>query len=103
MSRLGTVDIGDRPVITASFTSVAGVATDPTTVTFKHKLPSGTETSYVYGIADEVTKTATGVFTFTVPTITASGIHYVRSVGTGALATASESEFVVRNTAFTAP
>jgi hypothetical protein len=103
MATLGTVDIGDRPVITATFTSVDNVATDPTTVTFKHKVPSGTETSYVYGIAAEVSRTATGVFTFTVPTITASGRHFVRSVGTGAIATAGESDFSVRITAFVTP
>lgn len=103
MATLGTVDIGDRPVITATFTSVDNVATDPTTVTFRHKVPSGIETSYVYGIAAEVSRTSTGVFTFTVPTITASGIHFVRSVGTGSIATAGESEFGVRITAFVTP
>jgi len=42
--------------------TVASVATDPTTVTFYIKSPTGVLETFVYGTDSEITKTATGVY-----------------------------------------
>ena len=94
-------DIGDQVRCTTSFTNLAGVATDPTTVKFKVKSPSA-ETEYVYGVDAEVVRTATGVFYVDV-TFTASGSWSVRWVASGNLVSAIEQKVKVRATAFAAP
>lgn len=38
---LGTCDIGDQPVVTATFKNTAGTATDPSTVVFLLRTPAG--------------------------------------------------------------
>lgn len=77
-------------------------ATDPTAVYFRTRNPAGTEASYQYGVASEVTKDSTGVYDFTYA-YEISGEWHVRAVGTGALAVTQETRFVVPSTAFDSP
>jgi hypothetical protein len=95
-------DIGDRVRCSAAFTNLAGVATDPTTVTFKVRTPAGVETEYVYGTDAEVVRTAAGAYYVDV-TLTASSDWSVRFVATGSLITATEQTVRVRRSGFTDP
>ena len=88
-------DIGDTRRLTATFTDIAGVATDPSTVTFKIKRPDGTATTYVYGTDAQPVKASTGVY-YVDYAITLAGRHAYRFEGTGAVATAESDEFYVR-------
>ena len=103
MPTIATFDIGDQPVYSVTFTSAAGAVTDPSTVVWLYRNAAGVETSYTYGVASEVTRVSTGVYEFTVPTITAAGQHAVRAKGTAGLITAVEQAFKVRPSAFTSP
>ena len=98
-----TFDIGDQPIYSVTFTNTAGVVADPSTVVWLYRTPAGVETSYTYGASVSVTRVSTGVYEFTVPTITAAGSHAVRAKGTAGLVTAVEQEFRVRPSNFTSP
>jgi len=86
-------DIGDTVRMSVAF-AVSGVATDPTTVTLSVKPPSGTVTSYTYA-AGTVTKSGTGAYYKDV-TVSETGTWYYNFVGTGTVATAVESTFIVK-------
>lgn len=94
------IHIGDQPVITATWKNTAGAVTDPSNATFRHVEPDDTRTDYVYGTDDEVTKSASGVYVFTVPVITQSGNHFVGPQSTAGLIAADEVFFVVERTKF---
>lgn len=91
---INVFDVGDVVRVQSAFT-VSGTATDPTTVTLSVKEPDGTVTSYTYAAA-EITKSTTGVYYKDI-SIDASGTWSYRWVGTGAVATAEEGQFLVRN------
>lgn len=93
----GTFDVGDSAKVQTTFT-VGGTATDPTTVTLKWKLPSGTVNTYTYAAA-EITRSDTGVY-YKELDITTSGTHTIRWEGTGTAKTAGEDSFTVRVSAF---
>jgi hypothetical protein len=93
-------DIGDRPTFTATFRNTADVATDPTAVVFRYRVPAGTTTSYTFGVDGEVVRTGTGTYTFQPPTFAAAGSHFVRAEGTGALVAATEQGVDVRLSRF---
>ena len=96
-------DIGDRPVITATFRNAADALTDPTTVTVRVREPDGTETLYTSPVAS-IVNSSTGVWAFTFPAaLDAAGDWYVRFRSTAGLLTAGEQKLVVRPTAFTTP
>ena len=96
-------DIGDRPVITATFRNDADAPTDPTTVTVRVREPDGTETLYTSPVAS-IVNSSTGVWAFTFPAaLDAAGDWYVRFRSTAGLLTAGEQKLVVRPTAFTTP
>ena len=103
MSSLGTFDIGDEVQVTATFTNLAGVLTNPTALTFQVEQASGVETSYTQ-VSPEVANPSTGVWTLTF-TITANdpGRWYVRSRGTTGVKAADEDWFDVRRSVFTTP
>ncbi len=88
-------DIGDAPVATATFRNIAGVLTDPTTVTVKLLSPEGTQTTIT------PTNPSTGVWSAQVPTFTAPGIWVVKFFGTGAVVAAEETKMQVRTTPIT--
>lgn len=81
-------DVGDVVRVTTTFTRL-GVATDPTTVTFRVKAPAGTLTDYVYLTDAAVVRDSLGVYHLDLP-VTAAGTWYVRSIGTGAAAGVEE-------------
>ena len=91
-------DVGDVVRMRAVFT-VAGVATDPTTVTFKLRLPDGTTQTKVYGTDVEVVKSATGDYKWEYAPLT-EGIYRWRAVGTGAAAAAGDGAFNVVESVF---
>lgn len=87
-------DIGDPVVRTAAFT-VGGVATDPTTITAKTKDPAGTVTTYVYGVAPELTKVSVGNYKLTLSSVTVAGQWSYQFVGTGTASGTETGEWVV--------
>ena len=78
--------------------AVAGVATDPTTVTLKTKNPAGTITSYTYALA-EIIKDSVGNYHKDLALATA-GTWYHRWEGTGPAAGVEESALNVETGAF---
>lgn len=94
-----TYVIGSMPRLSVSF-AVGGVATDPTTVTFKIQVPAGTVTTYLYGTDAQLVKSGTGAY-YVDWTTAAEGIHVWRMAGTGACVAADEQLFAVRDSRFT--
>lgn len=90
---------GTAVTLTAPFTTPAGVAVDPTTVTFKTKSPAGTITSYVYLTDAALVKVSVGIYALTI-TPTVSGAWYVWVIGTGAAAVTAQVGFEVRKAEF---
>ena len=90
-------DIGDLVRITGTFTTLAGAAQDPTTVSLVVTNPAGVSTTYTYALA-EVTKSATGVYYKDV-SATSSGTWLWRWVSTGTGQAGEEGEFEVRQQA----
>lgn len=91
-------DIGDTVRITGTFT-VAGVATDPTTIKAKVRLPSGAVTTYTYPTDAALVKDSTGVYHLDIP-ITTAGLYAYRWEGTGAAKAAEEATFDVEASRF---
>lgn len=94
--------IGDAPVFTATFTDTDGNATDPGIVVFTWRLFDGTETSYTFGDDDEIDTTDVGVYVFTAPELTQSGLHTCRVDGTDPTG-AAERSIGVRQSRFANP
>lgn len=101
MTLPNSYDVGDKPRLRTNpvFKNDAGVATDPTTVTFRIRIGSGTPTVYVYGTNAQLVKAGTGDY-YVDWTIAAEGRHHYRFEGTGAVIAAAEQSFNVRNSAF---
>ena len=100
MSRNGVVtvfEIGDQPLITATFTNAANALTNPTTVTFITVNPVGAEITTVSPNA-QITNPSTGVWVYTFPGTTGiqvAGTWVWRVKGVGALIAADEGSWVV--------
>jgi hypothetical protein len=90
-------DKGDLVRLSAAFT-VAGVATDPTTVTLKVQDPSGNEATYTYALG-QVTKDSAGAYHYDLA-IDETGLWTYRWAGTGAVVTAGEANLYARRSAF---
>jgi hypothetical protein len=91
--------VGDGVRLQATFTSLDGVNTDPTTVSLKVTDPGGTTTTYTYAGGD-ITKAATGVFRYTL-SITTAGDYTYKWFGTGTVQAASKDrEITAEATAF---
>lgn len=90
--------IGTSVRLAATF-EVADVATDPTAVTFKIRVPAGTITTYVYGVDAQLVKSATGAY-YVDYTTAAEGVHVWRMQGTGTAVGAAEASFVVLESPF---
>jgi hypothetical protein len=84
---------------TAAFTTVGGVATDPTDVALTVRRPSGVTTVYRYptpGVDEEVlVKEGTGRYYADV-TLNAAGVWFYALAGTGAVYAAEEGALHVR-------
>lgn len=92
-------DVGDSIRTAVSFQNIAGVATDPTTITLKIQDPSGNETTLVFGVDAAVVKDAVGLYHSDV-TIDENGDWYYRWEGIGALIGAAEFLFRIRESEF---
>jgi hypothetical protein len=99
MPTVNTYDYGDRVKFSVAFTDENGTAADPSIVTFKHKGPGGTVTTYVYGTDAELVQESTGNY-YVLWTLTGEGHHYARFEGSGTLVAADETEVRVLDSAF---
>ena len=102
MAHLGRVDIGDEAVFTATFRDADHELVNPTTVTFKIARP--TLESSISSPNAAISNPSVGVwkYTYLIPNDT-PGTWYVRIVGTGALNSAGEASFEVKDTNFVSP
>ena len=91
---MGVYQLGTAVTITETF-SVLGTPTDPTTVTYKVVDPLGTETTYVFGVAPEVTNPSAGVYVLDLPPTTEPGTWLYSITGTGAVEAVGSGEFTV--------
>ncbi len=79
--------------------TVSGSATDPTTLKFNYKKPSGSVTTYVLGSDAQLVKTSTGVYYVNITTDEV-GKYFFRFQSTGVAAGAGESDFAVETSNF---
>lgn len=85
--------------LSAAFSDIAGVATDPTAVTLTIDRPDGTELVYGWpsaGADGTLTKESTGRFYADVQ-VTQAGLWEYTLVGTGAAAAAATTRFIARS------
>jgi uncharacterized protein YfaS (alpha-2-macroglobulin family) len=86
--------VGNVVRCTGAFTSAAGAAVDPTTVTFRARKPDGTLITYVYGTNAELVRDSTGNYRVDV-SADAAGRWAYRFEGTGSAPSAAERLFRV--------
>jgi hypothetical protein len=86
---------GTQVRLSATFT-VAGVATDPTTVTFKVEDPTGIVTSYT---SPQVIKDSVGNYHLDI-LLGTSGVWWYRTEGSGVVTAATEAQLAVRSSNF---
>lgn len=91
--------VGDLIRIGGTFTTAAGVATDPGTVTVNYRHAFGTVVTWVYGGAGSVIRSGAGVYYADISPGSA-GHWYYRFAGTGTGQSAGEGEFAVRDSSF---
>jgi len=87
-------DIGDLARCSAAFTTLAGVAIDPTVLVFRFKNPAGTTTTYTYGTGPQVVKDSTGNYHVDLSTATA-GLWLYWFEATGTAQAVEEGSFYV--------
>jgi len=95
---MDTYDIGDRPVVTATFADINGSTGVSTAVTFTVRTPAGIETAYT-NTNPAVAATGSNVWTLTLPRLDTAGRWVVRAESTAGLQAAVEQSFNVRNSA----
>ncbi len=95
-------DVGDKPIVTATFADVAGGTGVSTAVIFIVRSPSDAETTYTNGDA-EVTAVGTNVWALAMPRIGRWGDWHVRAESTAGLQAAVEHLVSVRRSAFANP
>ncbi len=88
---------GQMVRISGTYT-VAGVATDPTTVTFKVLAPGGTMSTYTYALA-QITKDGVGLYHKDI-SCSEEGIWHYTTIGTGAVEAVDEQYFEILPTVF---
>ena len=100
MKTPGRNRIGTTQRWTASFVNNAGAYVDPTTVVAKVKTPAGTITSYAYGVASNVGKSATGRYFIDIAP-TEGGRWFIRGEATsGTDQLALEDDHIIQNSPF---
>ena len=93
-------DVGDLVRVSVVFRSIGdNVPTDPTGVTMKYRLGTGSATTLVYGTDAGLVKDSTGGYHVDVD-VDGDGTWYYRFAGTGAIQAAVEGSFVARATNF---
>src|SRR5512146_976275 len=91
-----TYDKGDGCRISVAFTGADAVTLlDPNTVVLKIKAPSGTVTTYTYGVDAALVKDSVGNYHFDLE-LTAKGLWWYRWVGSGAVPIVEEGSIPVR-------
>lgn len=78
----GRIDVGSEMQFTVAFTDQNDVPTDPTTVVFRSRSPSGVESTYTFGSSDEIQNPSTGNYTATI-TLDEAGKWELRWQATG--------------------
>ena len=91
-------DVGDLIRSTVECRGLGGALTDPTTLKFLYKDPSGNKTTVVYGVG-AIVKDATGRFHYDL-TIDEGGVWSIRWEGTDAVQASEEKVITVKATAF---
>jgi hypothetical protein len=89
-----TYDKGDLVRLSASFTTAAGAALDPTVVICQVKSPAGTTTSYTYGVGETIMRESMGHYHIDLSASIAGTWHY-RWYSTGTGQAADEGYFTV--------
>lgn len=88
------VHVGTAIEQTINIRNTAGALADPATLTVKLRAPDGTQTSYVYGTAAEVTRSSAGVYVFASPALdqvtSQKALWWVAWVATGTGITVSD-------------
>ena len=91
-------DIGDRPVLVATFADEDDVLTSMTAISWKIIDPAGTITTEAIGDSVEV---STGVYEWQIPAaFSTEGRYVLRAAGTAPIETAAEYAVRVRASAF---
>jgi hypothetical protein len=96
---INVYDKGELVRLAVVFRNLAGTVTDPTAVSFKMSDPDGTVTTYVYVTDAQLVKDSTGNYHVDWPTAK-EGKHHYAWLGTGAVASAEEGQFTVKDTRF---
>jgi len=94
-----THDMGDRRTFDIQFTDVAGLAGDPSSVTFRLGQPDGTVISYVYGAGAEVQRLGVGQYQVQI-TFDQSGRYHARYEGSSGLTVAEGIEIYIKRNEF---
>ena len=102
MTILGPFEVGQQPIITATFADATGGIGVATAVTFMVKTPAGVETPTSSPDA-AITNPSPNVWKFTMPIITQHGKYRVRCKTTTGLDAAGEATLEVEPSAFTTP
>ncbi len=95
---MGVYQLGTAVTITETF-SLLGVPTSPTTVTYTVQDPNGVDTTYVYGVAPEVSNPSPGVFVLQLPALTVPGKWLYNVIGDGAVVAVGSGEFTILQSA----
>jgi len=90
-------DVGDLVRCSVECRTLAGVLSDPTTLAFKHKDPSGNVATLTYPTG--IVKLSTGKFYYDLA-IDEGGFWSIRWNATGVVDAAGEKQLTVRATAF---
>lgn len=93
MATVFYADTNELATLTNVF-KVAGVATDPTTISLTVTDPQGTATTYTYALA-QITRSSAGTYTKDIP-CTLAGIWRYEWIGTGAASDAVEGTWTVQ-------
>ena len=102
MTTIGEFDIGDRPIITATFADVTGGSGVASAVTFIVRTPAGVETA-VDSPNAAIANPSSNVWTYTMATTTAAGRYEIRAKATAGLIAATEANLFIRTSAFSSP
>lgn len=92
---MATYDKGDLVRLTATWKNSAGANVDPTTVKLLIQSPSGTTTTYTYGV-DTINKDAVGSYSFEY-VVPSQGQYTYRWEGTGTATATGQSAFFCEN------
>lgn len=90
--------VGDSVFTTAKLRK-AKVLIDPTTVTFTFRGPTGSPTTYTYGVGTNIQRTSAGIYTCEFP-VTVPGYYFYKWQCSGTGIGAAERRVLVRETKF---